>query len=88
MNSNTIMEIYPHLAAQALDATGKTDPAEAIEAMLAAQAAQAVQDAQDAQPTPYTIEAAYSQLNANDRAAVKELAEYLIATRQNGRAAE
>lgn len=91
MDSNTIKEKFPHLTDQALEATGKTDPAEAIEAMLAAQAAQAVQDAQgvqDAQPTPYTIEAAYSQLNANDRAAVKELAEYLIATRQNGRAAE
>lgn len=88
MDSNTIKERYPHLVAQALEATGKSDPAEAIEAMLAAQAAQNVQDTQNAQHTPHTIERAYSQLNANNKAAVKELIEYLIATRQNGRAAE
>lgn len=85
MDSNTIMMKFPHLTAQALEATGKSDPAEAIEAMLAAQD---VQDTQNAQHTPHTIERAYSQLNANNKAAVKELIEYLIATRQNGRAAE
>ena len=88
MDSNTIMMKFPHLTAQALEATGKTDPGEAIEAMLAAQAAQDGQDVQDGKDTPYTIEAAYSKLDANGKAATRELIEYLIATRQNGRAAE
>lgn len=36
MDRDTIMEKYPHLTAQAMGATGKSDPQEAIEALLAA----------------------------------------------------
>ena len=81
MDSDTIMEKYPHLTAQAMEATGKSDPQEAIEALLAAQ------EAEDTPHTEATVEAAYSRLNAHNRAVVKELIEYIIDNWQNGEGA-
>ena len=78
MDSDTIMARYPYLAAQAMEATGESDPQTAIEALLA------TQEAEGTPHTKATVEAAYSRLNARNKATVKELAEYLIATRQNG----
>ena len=78
MDSDTIMARYPYLAAQAMEATGESDPQTAIEALLAEQGDM---------DTQHTAEDAYSQLSGRNRAVVKELIEYIIDNWQNGEGA-
>lgn len=78
MDSDTIMKKYPYLTAQAMEATGKSDPQKAIEALLAEQGDK---------DTQHTAEDAYSQLSGRNRAVVKELIEYIIDNWQNGEGA-
>lgn len=94
MDSDTIMKKYPHLTAQAMEATGKSDPQEAIETLLA--------DTPSSDPvdtlTSVTPERAmrygniptadaYNLLTQQNKAIIKDLVDYLLETRQNGEGA-